>query len=81
MGPVSFELGIIAGTSSINLISVDNTKVQGRCALVTVAVSHPFLMKRQQVIDQVLHFLHSGSFFGDNAQQFACPAQLTSKLS
>lgn len=94
LGPVSFELGIIAGTSSINLIlstflpnpddgkvSVENTKVQGMCALVTVDVSHPFLMKRQQVIDQILHFLDSGSFFGDNAQQFACPAQLKPKLS
>jgi hypothetical protein len=94
LGPVSFELGVIAGTSSINLIlstflpnpddgkvSVENTKVQGMCALVTVAVSHPFLMKRQQVIDQVLHFLRSGSFFGDNAQQFACPAQLKPQLS
>uniref|UniRef100_A0A486XW27 Lipase n=1 Tax=Rheinheimera sp. BAL341 TaxID=1708203 RepID=A0A486XW27_9GAMM len=94
LGPVSFELGVIAGTSSINLIlsnflpnpddgkvSVENTKVQGMCALVTVAVSHPFLMKRQQVIDQVLYFLRSGSFFGDNAQQFACPAQLKPELS
>lgn len=94
LGPVSFELGVIAGTSSINLIlstflpnpddgkvSVENTKVQGMCGLVTVAVSHPFLMKRQQVIDQVLHFLRSGSFFGDNAQQFACPAQLSPELA
>lgn len=94
LGPVSFELGIIAGTSSINLIlsnflpnpddgkvSVENTKVQGMCALVTVEVSHPFLMKRQLVIDQVLHFLRSGRFFGDNAQQFSCPAQLKPKLS
>ncbi|WP_445769511.1 hypothetical protein [Rheinheimera sp.] len=62
-------------------VSVENTKVQGMCALVTVAVSHPFLMKRQQVIDQVLYFLSSGSFFGDSAQQFACPAQLKPKLS
>ncbi|MDP5144115.1 alpha/beta fold hydrolase [Rheinheimera baltica] len=93
LGPVSFELGVIAGTSSINLIlstflpnpddgkvSVENTKVQGMCALVTVDVSHPFLMKRQKVIDQVLHFLSSGSFLGDNAQQFACPAQIKPKL-
>ncbi|WP_051220043.1 esterase/lipase family protein [Rheinheimera baltica] len=94
LGPVSFELGVIAGTSSINLIlstflpnpddgkvSVENTKVEGMCALVTVDISHPFLMKRQQVIDQVLHFLSSGSFFGDNAQQFACPAQIKLKTS
>jgi len=94
LGPISFELGVIAGTSSINLIlstflpnpddgkvSVENTKVEGMCALVTVDVSHPFLMKRQKVIDQVLHFLSSGSFLGDNAQQFACLAQLKLKTS
>ena len=40
-----------------------------------------FLTEWQQVVDQVLHFLRSGSFFGDNAQQFACPAQLKPKLS
>ena len=89
LGPVNFELGIIAGTSSINLIlstflpnpddgkvSVENTKVQGMCALVTVEVSHPFLMTRQKVIKQVLHFLKAGKFSGDNARQFDCPAQL-----
>lgn len=88
LGPVSFELGVIAGTSSINLIlstmlpnpddgkvSVKNTKVQGMCALVTVEVSHPFLMKRQKVIKQVLQFLEAGKFSGDNARQFDCPAQ------
>ncbi|SNY44873.1 Alpha/beta hydrolase family protein [Arsukibacterium tuosuense] len=88
LGPVNFELGIIAGTSSINLllsnflpnpddgkVSVENTKVQGMCALVTVAVSHPFLMKRQTVIKQALHFLKAGKFSGDNARQFDCPAQ------
>ncbi|WP_157610924.1 esterase/lipase family protein [Arsukibacterium perlucidum] len=94
LGPVSFELGVIAGTRSINLIlstflpnpddgkvSVANTKVQGMCALVTVEVSHPFLMKRQKVIKQVLHFLKAGKFSGDKAQQFACPAQSTLKAN
>ncbi|WP_301003972.1 alpha/beta fold hydrolase [Arsukibacterium sp.] len=89
LGPVNFELGIIAGTSSINLllsnflpnpddgkVSVENTKVQGMCALVTVEVSHPFLMKRQKVIRQVLHFLKAGKFNGDTARQFDCPTQV-----
>ncbi|MBV2128549.1 esterase/lipase family protein [Arsukibacterium indicum] len=88
LGPVNFELGIIAGSSSINLllsnflpnpddgkVSVENTKVQGMCALITVNVSHPFLMKRQKVIKQVLHFLETGKFSGDKAQQFDCLAQ------
>ena len=91
LGPVTFELGIIAGTSSINLllsnylpnpddgkVSLENTKVTGMCALVSVNVSHPFLMKRQKVITQVLHFLQHGKFSGDNAGHFVCPAQLAS---
>tara|TARA_R110002126_G_scaffold38317_16_gene114478 strand:- start:1221 stop:1961 length:741 start_codon:yes stop_codon:yes gene_type:complete len=94
LGPVTFELGIIAGTSSINLllsnylpnpddgkVSLENTKVTGMCALVSVKVSHPFLMKRQKVISQVLHFLQFGKFTGKNAGHFACPAQLRSTLA
>ena len=94
LGPVTFELGVIAGTSSINLllsnylpnpddgkVSLENTKVAGMCALVSVNVSHPFLMKRQKVITQVLHFLQHGKFSGESAEHFACPAQLTSSLA
>ncbi|WP_333609144.1 esterase/lipase family protein [Arsukibacterium sp.] len=88
LADVSFELGVVAGTRSINLIlstmlpnpddgklSVENTKVKGMCALVTIAVSHPYLMKRQKGISQALHFLQHGRFTGDTAQQFGCPAQ------
>jgi len=94
LGAVKFELGVIAGTSSINLllsnylpnpddgkVSLENTKVAGMCALVSVSVSHPFLMKRKKVITQVLHFLQNGNFTGERAEQFACPAQLTSGLT
>lgn len=85
---VDFELGIIAGTRSINLmlstllpnpddgkVSVANTEVTGMCAQVTIAVSHPYLMQRQAGIKQTLYFLQNGRFFGDEAKQFACPAQ------
>ncbi|MDJ0653723.1 MAG: hypothetical protein QNJ40_06205 [Xanthomonadales bacterium] len=75
LGPVDFELGIIAGTRSINLIlstalpnpddgkvSVEATRVEGMRELVTVPVSHPFLMKNRTVIQHTLHFLRYGRF-------------------
>jgi len=85
---VDFELGVIAGSSSINLmlstmlpnpddgkVSVANTFVNGMCAHLTIAVSHPYLMKRQAGIKQTLYFLQNGRFFGEEAKQFDCPAQ------
>lgn len=73
--PVSFPLGVIAGTRTFNLIlsqflpnpddgkvSVASTRVAGMSAFVTVPYSHPFLMQRTEVIDLALRFIASGSF-------------------
>lgn len=75
LGKANFEVGIIAGTKSINLIlstvlpnpddgkvSVENTKLEGMTDHITAPVSHPFLMKDTQVINQVLFFLKNGKF-------------------
>lgn len=75
LGPVSFELGVIAGTRSINPIlslylpnpddgkvSVARAKVEGMSDFMTVPVSHPYLMKRRIAIDATLRFLSTGSF-------------------
>lgn len=75
LGPVNFELGVIAGTRSINLllsqflpnpddgkVSVSSTRVDGMQDHLLVPVSHPFLMKDERVIDQVKHFLKVGHF-------------------
>jgi len=79
LGPVNFELGVIAGTQSINLIlssflpnpddgkvSVESTKVAGMKDFIALATTHPFMMKNSEVIDQVVNFLAKGQFHRAN---------------
>lgn len=79
LGPANFEVGIIAGTRSINLIlstmlpgkndgkvSVENTKLDGMVDHISLPVTHPFMMKNKKVMSQVLHFLRFGTFQRDN---------------
>jgi len=83
LGTVNFELGVIAGTQSINLIlstflpnpddgkvSVESAKVEGMCGFVALPVTHPFLMKNDQVINEVIHFLSEGEFKNKNAKNY-----------
>ena len=75
LGPVTFELGVIAGDRSINWInslmikgsddgkvSVERSKVQGMKDFLVVHATHPFLMKNPRVIKSAIAFLISGSF-------------------
>lgn len=75
LGPVDFELGVIAGTQSINLIlstflprpndgkvSVEAAKVEGMKDFVSMPTTHPFMMKNDAVIEQIIYFLRHGKF-------------------
>lgn len=75
LGTIDFELGVIAGTSTINLVlslylpnpddgkvSVESTKVEGMQDFIALPVSHPYIMKNKNSITQIIHFLQQGRF-------------------
>jgi pimeloyl-ACP methyl ester carboxylesterase len=75
LGPVNFDAGVIAGTTSVNLllslylpnpddgkVSVESTKIDGMHDFISLPVSHPFIMKDKAVIDQIIHYLREGHF-------------------
>jgi triacylglycerol esterase/lipase EstA (alpha/beta hydrolase family) len=78
LGPVDFELGVVAGTQSINLIlssylpgtddgkvTLESAQVKGMTDFITLPVTHPMMMKNTRVINQTLHFLQLGTFSHD----------------
>lgn len=75
LGGVDESVGIIAGSRSINPIlsmlmpkpndgkvTVESAALEGMGDFLTMDVSHPFIMQRPDVIEQVLHFLAHGAF-------------------
>lgn len=75
LGPVRFELGVIAGTTTFNPIlsqylenpddgkvSLESTKVEGMDDFIAVARSHPFIMQAPEVIEQAIAFIETGRF-------------------
>lgn len=75
LGPIRFELGVIAGDRSINLINsirlpgaddgkvtVERTKVAGMKDFWLVHDNHTFMMRNAEVLRQIEHFLQRGQF-------------------
>jgi len=75
LAPPSFELGIITGNRSINLIlsmmidgpddgkvSVENAKLEGMEDFLVLPATHPFIMKNTGAIAQTIYFINHGYF-------------------
>lgn len=75
LGPVDFELGVIAGTGSVNFfmsamlpepndgkVSVASTRIDGMDDFLVVDISHHFIPESDIVIRNTTYFLQNGMF-------------------
>lgn len=75
LGNVDYELGVIAGDRSIDpvgsflipgsddgKVSVERTKLKGVKDRIVIHATHTFMMKNEEVISQMLHFLETSHF-------------------
>ncbi|MBL1141508.1 MAG: alpha/beta hydrolase [Proteobacteria bacterium] len=82
LGKPDFELGIITGNKSINLVlssmiegvddgkvSIESAKLEGMKDLLVVESAHPFIMKNNITIEQTKYFLKHAEFKHKNKQE------------
>ncbi len=75
LGAVDFELGVIAGSKTVNLllsrlipgvndgkVAVSRAQVAGMQDFIVMPISHPFIMRSEAVIAQALYFIQQGAF-------------------
>ena len=75
LAEVNYELGIIAGTRSINplsplllkqandsVVTVESTRLEKMTAHIELPVIHNIMMRNNKVIDNTIHFLKTGQF-------------------
>jgi len=75
LGPVTFELGVLTGDSSLNplfsriipgpddgKVSVERARVEGMTDFLVGPYNHTFIMDEDAVLHQVVHFLQHGVF-------------------
>ncbi len=74
LGPVDFELGVIAGNVGINplglmlegphdgTVAVESTRVEGMADHIVLPATHSLLMNNPVVIAEILEFLRNGVF-------------------
>lgn len=75
LGKAGFELGIITGNKTINLIlstmiegdndgkvSVESAKLEGMKDFLVIEATHPFIMKNKIAIEQTKYFLKNAKF-------------------
>jgi len=87
LGPVNYEVGVIAGTRSLNLFSyfilpgqddgkvtVESTKLKGMKDHIILPVTHTFMMNNKSVISQIENFLANGYFVKKNQQPIEFPS-------
>lgn len=80
LGPVSFPLGIITGNKSVifdryfstiipgeddGKVSVERAKVEGMTDFIVLPYTHTYIMEKEEVIQQTIHFLRNGLFHHD----------------